>query len=224
MNKYSPELVDAIKAHIKEQDLHMVAFDEELGRFSFNMHLPARFSSVNIMIRVGENEFSTMAVCPVRPDAEDRELMARMAEFVCRANFGLRNGCFEFDFNDGELRYRCYVPCGERVPDHEAIHRAIATPALMFRRYAPGIIGVLYNGRDPAEMVRECEDDSVGRRVYEEMSRSREELKRRLGIKPTAEQSGELPSFDEFVNMDAQPDAAPDSTDGGGTDNGTPEE
>ncbi len=235
MKKYSPEIAEAIKTHIKENDLHMVSFDEELGSFSFNMHLNAQLSSINIIIRVGENDFSAMALCPVRPDTADKELMARMAEFVCRANFGLKNGCFEFDFSDGELRYRCYIPCGDTVPSQDVIHRIVGTPALMIRRYAPGIIGVLYNGMDPADMVKACEDDSVGRRVYDEMKRSRREfLMRHLHrAAAEAEESGALPSFDEFVKSQVQPDAGsaggaepgepskpsePDSGDGAGSD------
>jgi len=224
MNKYSPELVEAIKTHIKEQDLHLVAFDEELGSFSFNMHLPAEFSSINVIIRVREDEFTTLAVCPVRPNTNDKEQMAKMAEFVCRANYGLRNGGFEFDFNDGELRYRCYVPCGEQIPSQELIRQSIATPALMLRRYSPGIIGVLYSHRDPEEMIQECEGDSIGRRVYEEMKRGRDALRERLGIKPPAKKSDELPSFDEFVNMDSEAHAGPDSDSNGENNSGGSEE
>ena len=223
MKKYSPELVEAIKAYIKEAELRMVSFNEELGSFSFNMHLSGLFSSINIVIYAGEDDFSTIAACPLRPDANDRELMVRMAEFVCRANFGLKNGRFEFDFNDGELRYKCYVPCGDRVPDQEIIRQAVCIPALMLRRYSPGIIGVLYKGKDPAEMVRECEDNTSGRRVYEEREHGREELKRRPGIEPPAEKNGALPSFEEFVSMDSQPDADSNSADDEKEDNGTPE-
>lgn len=209
MRKYSPEIAEAIKTHIRENDLHMVSFDEELGSFSFNMHLNAQLSSINTIIRIGEEDFSTLAVCPVRPDINDKALMANMAEFVCRANFGLKNGCFEFDFSDGELRYRCYLPCGGSVPAQDLIRKVVATPALMLRRYSAGIIGVLYHGMDPADMVKACEDDSVGRRVYEEMKRSRREYFKRYAERAAAaaEASGALPSFDEFVKSQGQPDA-----------------
>lgn len=196
MKKYSLELVEAIKTHIKDRELHMVSFDEELGAFSFNMNLPCQLSSINIIIRVGENDLTTMGICPVRPDTNDRELMARIAEFVCRANFGLKNGNFEFDFNDGELRYRCYVPCDDQIPTQEIIRRSISTPAMMLRRYSSGIIGVLCNHMDPEAMVRECEEDLAARR---------EALLRRLDhMASAAGKPGALPSFDEFVNMNSQ--------------------
>ena len=147
MKKYSIELAEAIKTHIKDRELHMVSFDEELGTFSFNMHLNSPLSSTHVVIRVGKDDILTMAGCPVRPDRNDKALMAKMAEFVCRANFGMKNGNFELDFNDGELRFKCYVPCGDQIPSQEIIRRSISVPALMLRLYAPGIIGVMY-GRE----------------------------------------------------------------------------
>lgn len=205
MRKCSPEIAEVIRTHIKENDLHMVSFDEALGTFSFNIQLACQLST-NIIIRVGEDSFTTMAVCPVRPDTSDAELMARMAEFVCRANFGLKNGYFEFDFTDGELRYKCYVPCDDHVPSQEMIREGITVPAAMLRRYAPGILGVLYSGVDPATAVKACEEDSVGLRA-EAMKRARREaLLRKLDSMATAaEASGALPSFDEFVNMNFRP-------------------
>lgn len=213
MKKYSPEIVEAIKTHIKENDLHMVSFDEAPGTFSFNMQLTCQLST-NIIIRVGEDSFTTMAVCPVRPDTSDAELMARMAEFVCRANFGLKNGYFEFDFTDGELRYKCYVPCDDRVPSQEMIRDGITVPAMMLRRYGLGILGVLYSGVDPAIAVKACEEDSVGLRAEAMKHARREALLRKLDSMATAaEASGALPSFDEFVNMNSGSNIAPGKSD-----------
>ena len=213
MRKYSPEIAEAIKNHIKENDLHMVSFDETLGSFSFNIQLACQLST-NIIIRVGEDSFTAMAVCPVRPDTSDAELMATMAEFVCRANYGLKNGYFEFDFTDGELRYKCYVPCDDRIPSQELIRESITVPAAMLRRYAPGVLGVLYSGVDPATAVKACEEDSVALRA-EAMKRARREaLLHKLDSMANATKvSGALPSFDEFVNMDSHPNAAPGNPD-----------
>ena len=213
MKKFSPEIAEAIKTHIKDNDLHMVSFDEALGSFSFNMQLACQLST-NIIIRVGEDSFTTMAVCPVRPDTSDAELMARMAEFVCRANFGLKNGNFEFDFTDGEIRYKCYVPCDGRVPSQELIREGVAVPAMMLRRYGLGLLGVLYSGVDPATAVQVCEDDSPARRAEAMKQARREALMRKLdSIATTTKPSGVLPSFDEFINMNSRPKIDPGKND-----------
>ena len=205
MKKYSFEIAEAIKNHIKDNDLHMVSFDETLGSFSFNMQLACQLST-NIIIRIGENSFTTMAVCPVRPDTSDTALMASVAEFVCRANFGMKNGCFEMDFTDGELRYKCYGPCDDRVPSQELIREGIAVPAMMLRRYSLGILGVLYSGVDPASAVKACEEDSAELRAEAMKRAKREALLCKLGSRASAaEIPGTLPSFDEFINMNSRP-------------------
>ena len=236
MRKYSHEIAEAIQSHLKENNLRMVSFDETLGSFGFNTQLSCHLST-NIIIRVGEDCFTTMAICPVRPDTGNAELMARMAEFVCRANFGLKHGYFEFDFNDGEIRYKCFVPCHDLVPSQEMIRECIAIPASMLRRYAPGILGVLYNGVNALDAVNACEEDSVALRAQAIERACRKALQRKLdNMAAEAECAAPLPSFDEFVNMTshapnkpAEPaesaspdapthdDAAPDN----GEDNGT---
>ena len=211
MRKYSPEIAEAIKTHLEESDLHLVSFDEALASFGFNIQLTGQLST-NVIIRVGKDNFTTMAVCPVRPDTSDAEIMAKMAEFVCRANYGLKNGYFEFDFSDGELRYKCYFPCEDRIPSQELIHEGVTIPAMMLRRYAPGILGVLYSGVDPAAAAKACDELSVELRA-EAMKRARQEsLQRKLdSMAAAAEASGAIPSFDEFVNMNSNPDTAPDN-------------
>ena len=214
MRRYSFEIAEAIKTHIKENDLHMVSFDEALGSFSFNIQLSSQLST-NIIIRVGEDSFTTMAVCPVRPDTSDAELMARMAEFVCRANFGLKNGCFEFDFTDGELRNKCYISCDNHTPSQEMIRESITIPAAILRRYAPGILGILYSGVDSATAVKACEEDSVELRAAA-MKRARmAALQRKLDSMANADEaSGSLPSFDEFIHIDSSPNAIPGNDSG----------
>lgn len=218
MRKYSLEIAEAIKTHIRENDLHMVSFDEALGSFSFNIQLACHFST-NMIIRVGEDSFITMAVCPVRPDTADAELMARMAEFICRANFGLKNGYFELDFNDGELRYKCYTPCDNNIPSQTLIRESIAVPASLLRRYGPGILGVLYNGVDPAAAVKACEEDSVDLRAAAMKRARKEALRRELeNMSSDAKISGPLPSFDEFINMNPHPSADTDKPDESGSE------
>lgn len=216
MRKYSLEIAEVIKTHIKENDLHMVSFDEELGSFSFNIQLSCQLST-NILIRVGEDCFTTMAVCPVRPDTSDAALMAKMAEFVCRANFGLKCGYFEFDFSDGELRFKCYYSCDDHTPSQELVRESIAVPAAILRRYASGILGVLYSGVDPATAVKACEENSAEHRAAAMKRARREALLRELDSLATAAgSSNSLPSFDEFVHMDSNtaPDDDNEASDG----------
>ena len=67
------------------------------------------------------------------------ERQMEMAHFLHLANFGLLLGCFELDFDQGDLRYRCCLYQPGPPPLKEALRRYLFTPALMLERYAPGI-------------------------------------------------------------------------------------
>jgi hypothetical protein len=51
---------------------------------------------------------SYTAYVKISLDTDDNSKVA-VAEFLTRANYGIKNGCFEMDFLDSEIRYRTYV-------------------------------------------------------------------------------------------------------------------
>lgn len=157
MNNYSTEIAQAIQNTIEDMDLHMVAFDEERGVFSFTMNIPGPISTIRYIIKTHKDDYTVIAICPVRPAGNLSEVLPSVAEFVCRANYGLKNGNFELDFNDGELRFKCFVDCDDQIPSHRVIRSSICTPSAMMMRYGHGLINVLYKGADPETAVDECE-------------------------------------------------------------------
>src|SRR3954467_14939357 len=54
-------------------------------------------------VRVDLEQFIFYVVMPVRAPAQMR---LAVAEYITRANYGLRIGNFEMDFDDGEVRYK----------------------------------------------------------------------------------------------------------------------
>lgn len=153
-------LVNAVKKQIEKMDLSIYCCNEERGVFSIPFPIGERVGFIETRIRV-ENKFIIVhSECPVRPDKDDDKGMAAVAEFVCRANYGLNNGNFEFDFNDGELRYKCFIDCDEAVPSDDIIENGIVCSVMMFKRYAPGIVKVIFEGVSPKDAIHECEDDN----------------------------------------------------------------
>jgi len=83
---------------------------------------------------------------------------AEIAEFITRANYGLVIGNFEMDFADGEVRYKTSIDVegGELTP--KMVENVIRANWMTMDRYFPGLMGVLYGDRDPAEAVAETEE------------------------------------------------------------------
>lgn len=159
MENYNPKIVEAIKQHLEEEDIKRVSFDESSGTFSFIINIKGPISICQFLIKVREEDFSVFAFSPLRPTPDKPDTMIKMAEFITRANYGMKSGCFDLDLRDGELRFRCYVNCEEnQIPNQSVIRASIGVPAAMLRLYAPGIIAVIFNGMDPESAVEMCEE------------------------------------------------------------------
>lgn len=222
MKNYSTEIAQAIQQHLEEREMKLVAFDENDGSFGFVMHLPGQLSFIHYIIKVHEDDYTVVAICPVCPAASDSSALAAMAEFVCRANYGLKNGNFELDFRDGELRYKCFVDCDEQIPSQSVVRDSIGVPAAMMRRYAPGIINVLYKGMNAESAVEECEQNKELLRELEEAKRALADLlqKRHSADDSESDQDDgiaadneDFPSFEEFLRMMASSEDETESED-----------
>ena len=145
MEKYSNEIVNSIGEFLEKDDWHY-SFDSDRGVFRFGVSVGNRLKNIRCRILVHDNCYTVYAVSPIGPDENNKDMMNNMSEFICRANFGLRNGNFEMDFIDGEIRYKTFVNCGNDVmPASEIIKESIYTPVAMFDKYGSGITDIIFH-------------------------------------------------------------------------------
>ena len=156
---YSTEIADAISKFLAEDDWRF-SFDGQKGRFNFSVSIAAAIKKIIYDILVHEDSFTVYAASPIGPDEKDREQMTTAMEFICRANYGLRNGNFELDLNDGEIRYKSFVDCEGALPSREIVKNSIYVPAAVFKRYSEGITSILYKNATAKEAIEKCESNS----------------------------------------------------------------
>ena len=154
---YHPEIAEAVNGFLDGHDWNYT-FDAENGLFRFGVNLPGKLKNIQYLVRIGETDYTVYAVSPVSTDKNDPEELRRMAEFVCRANYGLKDGNFELDFRDGELRFKCYMNCHGILPTVQMIGESIACPSQMFRFYGNGILQILFQGMSAEDAVELCEN------------------------------------------------------------------
>ncbi len=141
---YSYEIAERISEFLTSDDWHF-RFDEEKGVFQFGLTLHrTKIKKVEYLIRVRQDDYILYAVSPLSADENDPAMMARMAELLCRINYGLRNGNFEMDYRDGEIRYKSYVDCEEILPSSKIIRNSIYIPATSFEGYGDAIVSVMF--------------------------------------------------------------------------------
>lgn len=156
--EYSDEIVNVIKQCLTEDDWNY-SFDEDTGVFTVDLRIRSKMQNIRYVIDVRENKFVTYGICLIGAEPEDSEMMAQMAEFICRANYGLKNGCFEPDFRDGEIRFRSFDDCDNMLPSIEVVKNSIYYTAATIERYAPGIVDIIFGGAKAKDVFIKCEPE-----------------------------------------------------------------
>ena len=126
------------------------AFEErgDHGIFTIRMKLRCRMQSAQMIVLVREDNFSTITTLPLTADVDHR---LAVAEYLTRVNWGMRNGNFELNMEDGEIRFKSYVHVGAGQLDASAAKLGVMLPFLMIDRYGDGLLEVLFGFRTPRE-------------------------------------------------------------------------
>lgn len=82
---------------------------------------------------------------------------AAVVEFLTRANYGMRIGNFEFDYSDGEIRYKSSFDFEKSILTPQLIKNTIYPAVSTMDRYLPGLMSVMYGGKSPEEAIVEIE-------------------------------------------------------------------
>lgn len=151
---YSKEVFNAIRRFLDKKHLYYHA-SEILGLIQLDLPTDSMIRCVDLRINVNKDSYTVRALSSVSADPKDAKSMARLAEYLTRVNYRLRNGNFEMDYRDGELAFKCYVDCHGGVPVEEAIDDSVFCPPAMFHQYGNGILQVM--GVDPAQALEACE-------------------------------------------------------------------
>ena len=155
---YSPRIKNAVETYLDNDDWKY-RFDEEGGFFEFNLTMGGKIGKIKYYMNIGAEDYTVRANLSTGADKDDPKGLAAVAEYITRANYGLRDGCFQMDYRDGEIGYRTYVNCADGVPGKNTIKDSIYLPAAMVKRYGEPLLRVIYAGTDPEEEIRKAEED-----------------------------------------------------------------
>lgn len=154
-NSYSIEIANIVKKYLYDDGCNY-SFDEEHGIFKFSNRIKSEINEIVYHIYIGEDDMILYGFCPIKADCQNENMMMRMSEFICRANSDLCNGCFEFDFNSGNVNYRCYIDCANVLPSTKIIENSIYYIAAIFKCYAIGITSIIFSECSGKEAINMC--------------------------------------------------------------------
>ena len=87
--------------------------------------------------------------------------LAMMAEFVTRANRGMRIGNFELDYEDGEIRYKTSIDIEGGALTNKMIDNLLRANLSTMNRYYSGMMELIYSSEEPSpkEIIHKIESD-----------------------------------------------------------------
>jgi hypothetical protein len=141
-----------IKAFVESSDWdHEVVEEGSTLRFAMKGENGAWMS-----IALADEELNQCIVMSYLDGEVEERLRPAMAEYITRANYGMRIGNFEMDFEDGDLRFRTSIDIDGETMQPDIFRLLVMHNAEQFDRYLPGIEAVR-RGEKPKDAVAAVE-------------------------------------------------------------------
>lgn len=155
MQENSMRAFETLRQFLEEDEWYPQKLED---RYILRMGFSGKNSQLTCyaQIRMDLEQFLFYAMAPVKVP---EELRAEVAEFITRANYGLRIGNFEMDFRDGEVRYKSSLDFEGAELTAPLIKHVIYPAVQTMDRYMPGLMQVLYSDTTAAEAISEIEGD-----------------------------------------------------------------
>lgn len=127
----------------------------EKSFFEISFSLKASITQTKIYLFVEDTYFVALATMPLFVSKN----IHLVYEYIARINYGLLNGNFEIDPEDGEVRYKVFVKFGDKIPSRMAIVDSLGVPVNMLEKYVDGIIDVMTGAVKPEDAVIAAKQD-----------------------------------------------------------------
>lgn len=130
--------------------------DEKQPIFRTKVKMNGPIGKLSVAILVKDKYYLVYAIFGTTAEEDQRQ---RVGEYLHRANMGLINGNFEFDFEDGEIRYKTYVNFQGMELSDEVIRDSILIPIAMCDLYGKSLIRLMLGESDPKILIDQIEEE-----------------------------------------------------------------
>ncbi|MCI8497047.1 MAG: YbjN domain-containing protein [Clostridiales bacterium] len=146
-------IANAVRDYLNSQEWNF-DYKAEKNYFRMGMNLKSKLKSCEVVIRIREDSFTVYAISPISADDNTK---SAVAEYITRANYGLKVGNFEMDYSDGEVRYKCHHECGDNAPAQDVVESNVDLSFLMMQRYGDGLLAVIFGVATPEVACQQAE-------------------------------------------------------------------
>ena len=150
------EIRAAVENFFEQDKIKFTPFDENnVASAIYNVN--TKFGHATVFFRAYNDRLVFHFVIPLSASEEERP---KVGEFLLRANYGLKIGGFDFDFDDGEISYRISIYCGEEnfsPPTYEQIDFSVIIGLMMIEKYGDALVKVMFGLVEPSDAIEAAE-------------------------------------------------------------------
>lgn len=146
----------AVLDHCESAGLKFRA-DRDAKAVFFGIRGEAALYEVVLLVTQSDSVLQISVTLPVA--SKDPKLSPLLAEFATRASHRLVIGRFDYDMDEGWMRYNVGHAIGSSGLDEEMIGRLLVTVYATVDRYFPALMRVMFGGHTPADAVYLAELD-----------------------------------------------------------------
>lgn len=136
---YSEKIAACVRDYLNAQDFSY-DYDAFHGTFSVEAELSCRLRTCLVVLQITENAFLSYAALN---ESVPAARIAAVGEYLHRANYGLPNGNFELDCDDGSIHFKTYFDCPDEAPAAKQLTDAFAIPLAVIDHYGDGLLRVI---------------------------------------------------------------------------------
>ncbi|MBQ7395807.1 MAG: hypothetical protein IJW08_04660 [Lentisphaeria bacterium] len=152
------KIIDAVRDWLDGDDWKY-EYDVEHQVIHMGVSLDSKIKSGKIIIFFAEDGYTVYVVLPLNGDPDN---IGELLKYLTMANYGLRNGNFEVDLNDGEIRYKIFVNCDGLESLSEAVIRdSIVQGCFTVDRYGNGIAALALGFSDAKTEIDKAENSDT---------------------------------------------------------------
>ena len=148
------QIIDAVRDWLDNDDWRY-KYDAEHYVIDTGIELDSKLKSGRVLIFFAEDCYTVYVIAPISGDKND---LGELNKYLTMANYGLRNGNFELDVTDGEIRYKTYVNCmGLDTLPEKIIEHSICAGWYTMDRYGNGIAALALGFSDAETEIQKAE-------------------------------------------------------------------
>lgn len=153
-DQYSASLVSLVTRYFDDHN-YRYQFDREKGVLTAQFNIENKFKGYTQIITFDKLTYTVFSFLKEKTEERWR---SEVVEFLTRANYGLKFGCFGMDLSDGEIYIKASVDCDNRIPSNAVLQTSLDIGDKLLLDYGNALWSVMRGLASPEDACSAAEN------------------------------------------------------------------